>query len=187
MPSPDSCSRLPRIVDALKLCQQRAHIAGFVEFAQLSRLDGVLSAPEGQVAVDIQFAVDEQHRKVLSGRIVASVPLTCQRCLGTMMWPLDNRFELALVWDEEQAAQLPRTLDPVLVEDTELDVFSVVEDEILLALPLVAHHEVGTCFAPPVSNPVVQVETVRDKKNPFQVLASLKTGGKPRNENGSGE
>lgn len=187
MPSPDHCPRLPRIVDALKLCQQGVHVTGFVEFTQLSRLEGLLSTPEGQVSVDIHFAIDEQHRKILSGRIAASVPLVCQRCLGKMMWPLDGGFELALVWNEEQAAQLPRTLDPVMVEDTELDIFSVVEDEILLALPLVSHHDIGTCTAPSVANPALPVETVEVRKNPFQVLASLKTGGDPRNKNESGE
>lgn len=180
MPDPSQSLKLPHIVDALKLCQQHARVAGSVGFARLPRLEGLLSEMDGDARVDIAFAVDEQHRKILTGRVQADVPLTCQRCLGKMVWQLDTGFDLALVWDEEQADQLPKTLDPVLVEDTDVDLYRIVEDEMLLSLPLVPHHEPGTCSAPHVDT--TDSDSGGKRENPFQVLATLKTAGKPRKE-----
>ncbi len=107
-----------------------------------------------------------------------SVPLTCQRCMATVAIPLEvdqwYRFvateDIAMVEDDESEEDL-------LVMEPQFDLLAVLEDELLMALPLVPMHD--EC---PVA-PVLQVgeEALADeagekgeKPNPFAVLSQLK-------------
>ena len=167
---------LPHSVDALKLCQQRAVVSGFVSLAMLPRLSAQLHTVEGSAFAELAFGVDEQSRRILTGRVTALLPLVCQRCLEGIAITVESEPALALVWNDEQASHLPRSLDPVLLESPELDLYTIVEDELLLAMPLVAHHESGTCVAPPLNIEQPDLDQDDDEKeNPFQVLASLKS------------
>lgn len=167
---------LPRSVDALKLCQQQALVAGFLPLAGLRRLSEALCCAEGEAEVELEFRLDEQARKIVHGHLKAVMPMVCQRCLEQMKVPVDVSLSLALVWSDEQAARLPRSLDPVLMESQELDLHGLLEEELLLALPLVPHHEPGVCRPPPSCTTQPVEQPVVRKDNPFQVLAELKQG-----------
>lgn len=169
---------LPGSVDALKLCQQGVKISGFLPLVQLQRLSSQLYLAEGNVQAVLSFGMDEQSRKTVNGHLEAVLPLVCQRCLERLDVAVTSEFSLALVWNDDQAAQLPRTLDPVLMEGEEFDVPQIVEEELLLALPLVAVHEPGACHAPQLLGQPVDDESAEEKINPFQVLAALKLEGK---------
>ncbi|MEZ5539473.1 MAG: YceD family protein [Pseudomonadales bacterium] len=145
MHSASASSPLPHHVDAVKLCQQGGHLSGSASFAQLHRLGDQLCHQNGQAQVDWQFSLDEQSRKVIHGTVTAVLPLVCQRCLEQVDVAVQADTSLALVWSDEQAAQLSRSLDPVLMENDVLDVLATVEDGLLLALPIVATHEKGVC------------------------------------------
>lgn len=176
-------SKLPRIVDGQKFCQQGISVSGVIGIEDLLRLEGLLSRLEGSVDVDVVFGLDEQRRRIIKGSFKSTLPLICQRCLHEMPWALNGGFELALVSSEEQASRLPRDLDAVVVDDGEIDLYAVVEDEMLLALPLAAHHDVGACLAPGAGKVSGHTpDPVVEKPNPFQVLANLKITEKPRND-----
>lgn len=167
---------LPDRVDVLRLCQQREALQGKVPLASLPRLVQQLAATEpGDAVARWQFGIDEQGRKLLQATVNASLPVQCQRCLGTVMIPVSASVDLVAVWDDTQAAQLPRRLEPVLMDGHELSLHTLVEEELLLALPLVPSHQVGECQMPDLA--VVETEPGQDKarNNPFQVLAALKT------------
>lgn len=169
---------LPGSVDALKLCQQGVKVSGFLPLATLQRLSRQLYAAEGNVHAELLFGTDEQSRKTVNGHLEAVLPLVCQRCLERLDIAVTSEFALALVWNDDQASRLPRTLDPVLMEGEEFDLPEIVEEELLLALPLVAVHEPGMCEPPQLLSQSVDDEPAEEKINPFQVLASLKLDGK---------
>ncbi len=178
MHSAPTSQLLPSHVDAVRLCQQGGHLSGDVAFARLNRLAQQLCHQSGQAHVDWQFSLDEQSRKVIHGTVKAVLPLVCQRCLEQVEVAVQADTALALVWTDEQAAQLSRSLDPVLMESDELDMLVAVEDELLLALPIVAAHETGACQAAPIWEETLAEPMASEKKdNPFQVLAGLKLGG----------
>lgn len=186
MSDPTPRQNLPHHVDALKLCQQRAQVSGAVGLTDLPRVAAQLHTVEGKAQAELVFDVDEQARRTIKGRIQASLQLVCQRCLESITVTVQPELSLALVWNDEQAGNLPRWLDPVLMEEPELDLYGIVEDELLLAMPLVASHEKGACSPPPVSAVPTDSgksvgESAEKKENPFQVLASLKTAAKDAN------
>ena len=170
---------LPASIDALKFCQQGVKVSGFLPLARLQRLSQQLYLPEGNVQAELSFGLDEQSRKTVSGHLETILPLVCQRCLDRIDVPVVAEILLALVWNDDQAAQLPRTLDPVLMDGEDLDLLEIVEEELLLALPLVAVHEADTCEPPQLLvKQVADIEPVEKKVNPFQVLAALKSEAK---------
>jgi uncharacterized protein len=95
--------------------------------------------------------------------------LQCQRCLQPVATDLVAQRELRFVAGEDPAAQLDAECDyDVLASSRALDLHELIEDELLLALPLVPLHEV--CHQPlPFAN---EEEAAAD--HPFAGLAALK-------------
>lgn len=104
----------------------------------------------------------------------ACVPLVCQRCLRALdeALALDRRFLFAV--NEDEAAQLDGEIeDDVLVVTKELDLHELIEDELLLGLPLVPRHD--RCPQPlpmPLDAPDATEES--DAPHPFAALAALR-------------
>ena len=73
--------------------------------------------------------------------------LQCQRCMQAMELPLRSAVRVALLASEEQAGALPEQIEPMLAPDGWISVADLVEEELLLALPIVALHEAGDCPA----------------------------------------
>ena len=132
----------------------------------LQDLDARSHSPDiADLAAEVSYSLaagrDDWDRIRLSLRLAGSLKLCCQRCLQ----PFD--FELVLFADEEaldQAVQDDDTLEG-MVCGRELDVYSLLEDQILMALPFSPKHE--NCGS---GETAVQ----SDKPNPFAALAGLK-------------
>ncbi len=103
------------------------------------------------------------------------VPLECQRCLKAVDVPLAIERSFLFVHGEDAAAQLDTdSEDDVLALTRALDLRELIEDELLLALPIVPRHD--TCPVPLVA-PADDAELVEEKPNPFAALAALKRSG----------
>ena len=100
--------------------------------------------------------------------------------MGPMQKTLVSRFTLGLVTSDEQAQQLPKELEPFLTDDFSADLWSLVEDELLLVLPPFPLHERDECPARKELEAFEPDESVdepvrKSEDNPFSVLADLKT------------
>jgi uncharacterized protein len=114
----------------------------------------------------------------------ASVPLVCQRCMGTVATPLEVDQWYRFVASEEIAmAEDDESEEDLLVMAPHFDLLAVLEDELLMALPLVPMHD--ECPVAPVMQVGEDALTGGDieksveapsgeKPNPFAVLAQLK-------------
>ena len=105
------------------------------------------------------------------------VPLVCQRCLGPIETALVVDRSFRFERDEARAAALDAEVEEdVLVLGPRFDLLELIEDELLLALPLVPRHDhCPTALPLPADEPAEEVEPVRP--NPFAALAALKGGG----------
>jgi uncharacterized protein len=101
----------------------------------------------------------------------ATVALTCQRCLAPVGVAVEVRRKFLFVQGENAAAEIDAASeDDVLAMTRALDLRELLEDELLLAMPLVALHPV--CAPPlPVVDPAAEPET---RPSPFAVLEALK-------------
>jgi len=103
------------------------------------------------------------------------IALVCQRCLGPVEVQVEVERDFLFVADEALAAELDvDSEDDVLASSRNFDLQALVEDELLLALPLVPRHEV--CPHPLVL-PADPVESQEERSNPFAALQALRRRG----------
>jgi uncharacterized protein len=166
---------LPREVTPLKYADQGRSLSGVVALSSLPRLATVLEGePVGAVEVELLFTRDEQRQRLLKGSLHAHVNVVCQRCLEPVEIPVHSEFALGIVLNDEQARNLPRIYEPLMTEPERMDLFEVVEEELLLSLPMFAYHEhcrIGGSAEMERSEPA---EPAVEKPNPFSVLSVLK-------------
>ena len=177
-----SSTELPKTVDPYRLAEQEIVLEGEIPLQALSRFgDSVFGFEDGAVCrVSLSFSMDGERRRMVTGELEAPVTLECQRCIGPMQKTLVSHFTLGLVTSDEQAQQLPKELEPFLTDDFSADLWSLVEDELLLVLPPFPLHERDECPARKELEAFEQDESVdepvrKSEDNPFSVLADLKT------------
>lgn len=162
-----------------------AELEGNIPLAELARFrDAVLAVPEGGLCrVSLVFSADSQRRRIVRGELEADVELECQRCMTGMMTTLSSSFELGMVPSDEKARQLPSELEPFVTDGDTVDLWTMVEDELLLALPAYPLHERDECPAkselealePGSEGGEPAPDSVEKRENPFSVLKGLKT------------
>ena len=127
--------------------------------------------PAGQKVVVIEPGTEGIARLRID--VTGQLPLRCQRCLHTVVWPLRLSTRLTVVSDDREAEALTEPFDSVILEDGELRLETVVEDEILAALPMAPAHEPGEdCIS--AGTPIVESENETEQTyRPFASLATL--------------
>ena len=165
---------IPGSVDPRRMAKKRISLQGTVQSEAMPRL---LKATHkvGEITAKVGFSVDEHYRPRVSGKVESAVELICQRCLAPSQHHLEANFDLAVVQTDEQAANLPADIDPWLASEGEVDFFQVLEQELLLALPLVAYHNYECVESVAFDTSEGHEEMAPVNKNPFDVLANLKT------------
>ena len=173
--------RYTESIDPYALATQGRLIEGEVALADLKRILPLLRSSNGVVVFSLNFDVDEMGMPRVRGKVQTNLSLQCQRCMEDMEYPVLSRVRLGIVPSREAAKQIPDNYDP-LVSDEETSIVSIVEDELILALPIVAMHKIEDC--PQGDTYIVKNDGQGDDKhsnagagreNPFSVLAKLKS------------
>ena len=176
-------NRLPVDVNPFKLVEQGRCLAGVVPLQQLPRLAEVALDGTEAIAVTLDFTRSAGGRPMIKGHIRGNILLECQRCMQPVTIALDAPLQVALTTFESDERPEQEGLEAWLIEDERLFIQDFVEDEILLALPLVAKHEQCEPLrklieALPSDEPVTENEqedvAANAKKNPFAVLKNWK-------------
>jgi uncharacterized protein len=127
---------IPLRVKASQAVTRREAFTGSLALAKLPRLAATLAEPTGELHVELQAMRDDEGQDWLHGEIRGRVPLTCQRGLHAFDWNCDVALSLALVGSEAEEQKLLKDAESYLVEDDELPLRDLVEEEVLLALPM---------------------------------------------------
>jgi len=172
-------SLLPDFADPVRLCGLGKVYEGAIALADLPRLAPLLASPEGEAAFVLAFSMDEKRRPSVRVKVQARLVIECQRCLGPMWHDVDSESSLAVVAGPDEAERLDDDVDPLLVEDGQLELRSLVEDELILAIPPAPMHEADECEVELASVNVSDTAAAEiedeDEPNPFAVLAALKS------------
>lgn len=168
---------LPKLIDPVALARAGTRVVGDLPLADLTRLCGCLTDDAGVVDVALEFGTGEGRLRYVRGRLRVRVSLICQRCLQPMELELEQPVELEIVPSDEAARSLHGDRDPLVATGESLDLATLVEDELLLALPFAPMHELDACPAagePHETEEEVEPSAARERGNPFSVLAALK-------------
>ncbi len=102
--------------------------------------------------------------------------MTCQRCLQAVRVPVDLERPIRFVRDENTAARMDAdSEDDVLALERSLDVRALIEDEVLLALPIVPRHD--HCPVPMTFSTSEPDDAGDGAPHPFAALEALKRRG----------
>ncbi len=174
---------LIRTLDIRKAATRGVTVKGALVPGQLPRFSGLLADDSGKIEALFSFDKDQEQRLIARVQTTAEVTVSCQRCLQPLGLELAGDTTLAVVLSDEQASQLPRNIEPLLLSEPEVtDLWDVVEDELILALPAYSYHETHECRATVGEYRAPEVRETPDnaQPNPFNVLEQLKPGNKTR-------
>ena len=171
----DFSSPIPAVLDARKVFRQGLLIRGSLPVASMERLATLLEDNTGHARIELQFSHDEAHRRRIEGRILASVMLQCQRCLEPVAVELDEQVNLALVASEAIADKLPADIDPWLTDEEQLAPADLIEEQLILGLPIVASHTRCELAIKQNNSKLPPEDAAEPAQNPFAVLATLKS------------
>ena len=155
------------VIDLRALARDGRLVQGEVPVSRLGRLAGSVLEPSGTVVFSFQGERDDEGKLYVDLRIRADLVLECQRCLEGLKWPCDvqNRLLLLRPGDPLPEDELENDAVDALEVEPLTDLLALVEDEVLLALPLVPRHD--DC-EPPVK------AGVDEETSPFAVLRQLR-------------
>lgn len=167
----------PLRLDVVAAAADGAALSGRWPLATLERLH---TAGDGDLAADWQARFEQRPvagealpQVWLQLRAQAQVARECQRCLQPVLLPLAVDRAFRFVPTEDEAAALDADSDDdVLAASHRFDLRALVEDELLLALPLVPKHD--QCPAPWQPEPAAPEPA---PEHPFAALAALRRGG----------
>lgn len=160
----------PDWVDPVKTASAEREFAGTVPLAWLDRLVGLLADPEGEAEFHLAFCFDDQRQVRVQVRVAARVWLTCQRTLERYQAEIAGSSTVGIAASEQDAEAMPEDYEPLLCEDGRLRLMDLVEEELILAVPLVPHK--------PDSEPIrPEHGESGERSRPFAALAALKRNG----------
>lgn len=171
-------ARLHQYIEPLKFANRGEIIKGELPLGLLSRLAefAVDGDEESTIEIDLQFDTDNEGYRYISGSLTANVQLECQRCLKPVFKQIESEISLAIVKDEARAEKLPDYYDPLIISEDRMQLSTLIEEEILLALPLVSYHE--DCeqynYRGQEKGPAEKTQKAAKADNPFAALSALK-------------
>jgi uncharacterized protein len=132
--------KLPESVDFLKQVERNACFEGVWPVSAFTRLAEVVYKDQGEIKARLKFGT-RAGTNCLDGHVQAELVLRCERCLEPMKQQIESDFRFGLITSEDEADSLPKEFEPLLASNYELSLLELVEDEILLSLPIVARHD----------------------------------------------
>ena len=180
-PSPDLP---PHALALFDLARTEGALHGQFAVAHLPRLCSLLARPDDQTVTWSLRGFNRDRvglhpQPMASLHVQAALRLTCQRCLQEMVHAVDETAMFRLVKDEPELTQEELDApDEALAAQSPVDVRELIEDQLILALPLVPMHAVCPTAAPQVATEPRADEA--PKQQPFAGLRDLLNAEKKR-------
>jgi len=164
-------TQLPETTNFMRQVELNRTIEGSYPLAKLGRLSEALVSNEGDVTVKLEFGHSVGFA-CLKAKASAKLLVKCQRCLKPIETEVTGNFKFALVNSEEEFELLPEEFEPYLLEGEEQSIIDLIEDELLLSLPMVTVHE-NDCSDFMVRQEKA-IKAAKEAEHPFAALKALK-------------
>jgi len=138
-------SLLPDYADPERLCGLGKAYEGELALSEFPRLAALMADTTGSARFRLAFHRDAERRCVIEVEVDSVLVLQCQRCLGPYAEPVSGRARLAVVRGPVEAERLPDHLDPLVVDDEQVALRTLIEDELILSVPSAPMHSPEAC------------------------------------------
>lgn len=163
---------LPKQIDPFQLANKSATLEGDLLLSKMVRLKEFLCEKNGIAHVHLEFGRDAHSFAFMRGSITTELKLVCQRCGEPMSLSLEIPVDASPVHDDKEAQRLPKNYDPFIISGDTISLITMVEEEILLSIPIVPKHSIAECKVKPAQL-VEWQEEKDDTSHPFSKLKKL--------------
>ena len=133
----DGILRVDRLVDIRPMIKARTEIRDHWPIKRLERLRSLLASEHGDAHYHLSFGIDRWANRFVDVTVTAQLDLQCQRSMVVFSHRVDQQQRLGLLDDPSDEAALPEGYEPCLLTDHSIRLIDLVEDELILAVPLV--------------------------------------------------
>ena len=169
---------IPTYVDTRKFFLQQGVICGSMSLERLPGFRNCLIDDEASIQIQLKFLIDESRQRLIQGTLQALVHVSCQRCLQPLAIELADDIRLALIDNEDAIGTLNGSWDPWICADHKLELAGLVDEQLMLCMPIVNLHSAGDCPARINYSTRANADSVGGARagdeNPFAVLKALK-------------
>lgn len=152
-------------------------LEGGIETTGMARLRDAVDGIGSEVSLSLQVGRDEIDRPIISGRASVTVSMRCERCLAPANLLLDAPFAWCFI-EEGGSGAAPEDVELIELPYEGAPLADLVEDELLLALPLVATHpstdDCDEVVAKHVGSGDASTASESTRQSPFAALEALK-------------
>jgi uncharacterized protein len=136
---------LPVQINHRRFVSDNAKLQGIIPLQRFERFIALVEDEAGEVEAQLEFKKARKHRSLVIGQLRTKVSVICQNCMAPTQIELDTELSVLVVNSEEALAQLHEDDDGLVCEDELILLVDLLEDELILALPMVGKHEEGKC------------------------------------------
>ncbi|MDG2071122.1 MAG: YceD family protein [Pseudomonadales bacterium] len=137
--------QLPNKVNFCQYADSGALLEGIIPLDRFDRLINLVQKPYCEVSVSLGFHRGESKHVSATGTVQAEVRLICQSCLESMTFPIVCKVNVMLLESEDELLELAQHEEGILVEAPVARLTDILEDELILSLPMVSRHS-GQCW-----------------------------------------
>ena len=161
----------PPTIDPARFAREESRVNGVLTLDQLPRLADVLFDHEGSVSYEVTGYTTGNGQPALHIRAQVNLGLRCQRCLERLPLQLDAERDVVLVAGAGELAAGDEEDDDIdtIPGVASLDLLDLIEQEVVLSLPMAPRHAENGCAAQPAAAPVAPPDS------PFSALAGLRS------------
>lgn len=161
---------LPAYIDPWEFARKRLMCAGEVPVSATHSLRE-WAKDDNTIRLSLEGLVDKNQYPRLRGQVAVTLQLQCQRCLEMMQNEIRHDFDYVLIADPAQEDRIEDGSETLICASHELELAWFAEEEVLLAMPMIAKHEY--CEAPQEIATAKEEFPSQAKDNPFAVLKEL--------------
>lgn len=170
-------NRLPIEVNPFRLIEQRRSLMGVLPLQQLPRVRELAAeSTDSEFVVEMVFTHSASGLPLITGSVKGELVLSCQRCLKPVGVKVDTQINVVLTTSQVDREPEEEGYELYIVDDERIFVRDFIEDEILLALPVVPRHEHCQPVKPLFEGSPADLEdsAAEEKANPFAALKDWK-------------
>lgn len=142
------------VIDTVKFARNGQEMIHSFSVEDLQRVKDIVGDVGEEIEAKLEGGVLKTGKPFIDLSIKADLPLTCQRCLELMNFELNSSTRFIIAFGKSELTDLSDEPDDVefLIAEEDTDVVAMVEEELLLRLPMAAKHEDGKCREPEWGN-----------------------------------
>jgi len=161
--------RLPAQIDPIRLADEGTRLAGKLPLSDFPRLRELQVSGSGTepVSIELDFERTLHGIRMMRGHAHVRLSVTCQRCLEPVAVDIEVNPVIELLRPGDAPSGMADNADSLVVEGVQR-LSELVEDELLLVMPMVPMHDEGACSAP--GSRGEPAEAANKRSGPFSAL-----------------